>query len=68
MTGPCARAYRGRFSVVQAAVHKGEGTRYAIKVVENDSLSDEENLEALETEIKILRQLSHPHQRMCRRQ
>jgi calcium/calmodulin-dependent protein kinase I len=52
---------RGRFSVVQAAVHKGEGTRYAIKVVENDSLSDEENLEALETEIKILRQLSHPH-------
>ena len=47
--------------MVQAAVHKGEGTRYAIKVVENDSLSDEENLEALETEIKILRQLSHPH-------
>jgi len=52
---------RGRFSVVQAAMHKKEGTRYAIKVVENESLSDEENLEALETEIKILRQLSHPH-------
>ena len=52
---------RGRFSVVQAATHKGERARYAVKVVENSSLDDEENLEALETEIKILRQLSHPH-------
>jgi len=52
---------RGRFSVVQAATHKKEGAKYAVKVVENDSLSDEENLEALETEIKILRQLSNPH-------
>jgi len=52
---------RGRFSVVQAATHKQEGSRYAVKVVENSSLDDEENLEALETEIKILRQLSHPH-------
>lgn len=52
---------RGRFSVVQAATHKKEGARYAVKVVENESLTDEENLEALETEIKILRQLQHPH-------
>ena len=52
---------RGRFSVVQAATHKKEGAKYAVKVVENDSLGDEENLEALETEIKILRQLSNPH-------
>jgi len=52
---------RGRFSVVQSAIHLKENSRYAIKVVENDSLSDEENLEALETEIKILRQLKHPH-------
>ena len=52
---------RGRFSVVQAATHKVEGSRYAVKVVENITLDDEENLEALETEIKILRQLSHPH-------
>ena len=43
---------RGRFSVVQAAVHKKEGAKYAIKVVENDSLGDEENLEALETEVR----------------
>jgi len=52
---------RGRFSVVQAATHKQEGSRYAVKVVDNSSLDDEENLESLETEIKILRQLSHPH-------
>jgi len=52
---------RGRFSVVQAATHKKEGVKYAVKVVENETLGDEENLEALETEIKILRQLSNPH-------
>jgi len=52
---------RGRFSVVQSAIHKKENARYAIKVVENDSLSDEENLEALETEISILRGLRNPH-------
>jgi serine/threonine protein kinase len=42
---------RGRFSVVQAATHIKENAKYAIKVVENDSLNDEENLEALETEV-----------------
>lgn len=52
---------RGRFSVVCAATHKKENARYAVKIVENESLNDEENLEALETEIKILRQLKHPH-------
>jgi len=52
---------RGRFSVVQRAKHKQENVSYAIKVVVNESLSDEENLEALETEIKILRQLRHPY-------
>ena len=46
---------------MQAAVHVREQAQYAVKVVENKSLSDEENLEALETEIKILRQLRHPH-------
>ena len=43
------------------AVHLKEKVDYAIKVVENGDLTDEENLEALETEIKVLRQLSHPH-------
>lgn len=52
---------RGRFSIVQSALHLKENAHYAVKVVENTSLSDEENLEALETEIKILRQLRHPH-------
>mmetsp|Transcript_23714 Transcript_23714/g.66745 ORF Transcript_23714/g.66745 Transcript_23714/m.66745 type:complete len:333 (-) Transcript_23714:741-1739(-) len=52
---------RGRFSVVRSATHKKEGVTYAVKVVENSSLTNEENLEALETEIDILRQLSHPH-------
>lgn len=36
-------------------------TTPAPQVVENSSLTDEENLEALETEIAILRQLNHPH-------
>jgi len=52
---------RGRFSVVNSAVHVKEQRGYAVKVVENKSLSDEENLEALETEIDILRKLNHPH-------
>jgi len=52
---------RGRFSVVQSAVHLKENVQYAVKVVENKSLADEENLEALETEIGILRKLDHPH-------
>lgn len=52
---------RGRFSVVKSAMHLKENTRYAVKVVENKSLGDEENLEALETEIAILKQLNHQH-------
>jgi len=52
---------RGRFSVVNSAINVKEGRGYAVKVVENKSLTDEENLEALETEIEILRKLDHPH-------
>jgi len=52
---------RGRFSVVRGAIHLKENVGYAVKEVENESLDDEENLEALETEIKILRKLRHPH-------
>jgi len=52
---------RGRFSVVRQATHLRENVGYAVKEVENESLDDEENLEALETEIKILRKLRHPH-------
>lgn len=46
---------RGRFSEVMSAVHLMERTKYAIKVVENESLADEENLEALETEVATLK-------------
>ena len=52
---------RGRFSVVHQAINVKDKNKYAVKVVENESLDDEENLEALQTEIGILRQLSHPH-------
>jgi len=52
---------RGRFSIVRCATHLKENVGYAVKEVENESLDDEENLEALETEIKILRKLRHPH-------
>jgi|UniRef100_A0A6U5DNC8 calcium/calmodulin-dependent protein kinase I len=52
---------RGRFSVVFDAAHLAENASYAVKEVKNESLHDEENLEALETEINILRQLQHPH-------
>lgn len=44
-------ARSGRFSVVKGALHLKERSKYAVKVVENKSLGDEENLEALETEV-----------------
>ena len=37
---------------MQNALHIKERVNYAVKVVENQSLSDEENLEALETEVR----------------
>ena len=37
--------------MVQSAKHLESGLKYAVKVVENKSLGDEENLEALETEV-----------------
>lgn len=58
---PLSRHRSGRFSEVKSAIHTGEGLTYAVKVVANESLGDEENLEALETEIEILRELQHPH-------
>lgn len=38
---------------MQHSTHKKEGVEYAAKVVENKSLADEENLEALETEVRF---------------
>ena len=51
----------GRFSTVRAAESLGTGKRFALKVVENESLNDDENLVALEQEVKILRMLEHPY-------
>ena len=45
-------ARSGRFSVVRQATHLKENVGYAVKEVENESLDDEENLEALETEVR----------------
>ena len=36
---------------MRQATHLKEGVGYAVKEVENESLDDEENLEALETEV-----------------
>jgi calcium/calmodulin-dependent protein kinase I len=52
---------RGRFSVVQRATHLKEQATYAIKLVKNEELEDDENMEALETEISILRKMKHPY-------
>lgn len=48
------RVRSGRFSVVQHSTHLIEKTHYAAKVVDNNSLADEENLEALETEVRAM--------------
>ena len=51
----------GRFSIVQHSVHLKEQVPYAAKVVENKSLGDEENLEALETEVsRVAAPADHP--------
>ena len=42
-------------------MHTQEKIKYAVKVVDNKSLAEEENLDALECEVAILRQLNHPH-------
>jgi serine/threonine protein kinase len=51
----------GRFSTVHAGEALGTGRRFALKVVENGSLNEDENLVALETEVQILRLLEHPY-------
>lgn len=51
---------QGRFSTVHLGTSVGTGTRVALKVVENTSLDDEENLDALEQEVRIMRMLDHP--------
>lgn len=40
--------------MVHSATNLKDKNKYAVKVVENASLNDEENLEALETEVLVV--------------
>jgi len=50
---------RGAFSVVRVGVHKKTGKKYAIKLIEKANLGAD--LNRLQTEIKILKQVDHPN-------
>ncbi|CAH0481890.1 unnamed protein product [Peronospora belbahrii] len=50
----------GTFSVVRIAVHKPTNQRYAIKCIKRDGLVAED-IEALTTEVAILKQINHPN-------
>mmetsp|Transcript_15618 Transcript_15618/g.47722 ORF Transcript_15618/g.47722 Transcript_15618/m.47722 type:complete len:400 (-) Transcript_15618:256-1455(-) len=50
----------GRFSLVLNATCTQTGQHFAAKEVTNDTFADEENVEAFEQEVKILKQLAHP--------
>ncbi|CAI5702446.1 unnamed protein product [Peronospora effusa] len=50
----------GTFSVVRVAVHNPSSQRYAIKCIKRDGLVAED-IEALTTEIAILKQMNHPN-------
>ncbi|KAI9913004.1 hypothetical protein PsorP6_004908 [Peronosclerospora sorghi] len=50
----------GTFSVVREAVHKPTNQRYAIKCIKRQGLVAED-IEALTTEVAILKQMNHPN-------
>ncbi|GMF13310.1 unnamed protein product [Phytophthora lilii] len=50
----------GTFSVVREATHKATGQRFAIKCIKRAQLSNDD-LQALVAEVKILREMQHPH-------
>ncbi|CAI5731423.1 unnamed protein product [Hyaloperonospora brassicae] len=50
----------GTFSVVREATHKATGERFAIKCIKRTQLSADD-LQALVAEVKILREMQHPH-------
>jgi len=50
----------GTFSVVREGVRKSDGARFAIKCIKKAGLSDEDR-EALDAEVEILRQMTHPN-------
>jgi len=50
---------RGAFSVVKVGVEKATGKRFAIKIIEKTNVGAD--LNRLQTEIKILKQVDHPN-------
>ncbi|GAB9465425.1 Camk/camk1 protein kinase [Globisporangium polare] len=50
----------GTFSVVRDAIHKPTGQKYAIKCIKREGLTAED-IEALTTEVAILKQMNHPN-------
>lgn len=50
----------GTFSVVREALHKETHQKFAIKCIKKDGLT-EEDIEALTTEVAILKQMNHPN-------
>ncbi|GLD99198.1 hypothetical protein PINS_up007916 [Pythium insidiosum] len=50
----------GTFSVVREAIHKPSGQKYAIKCIKREGLTAED-IEALTTEVAILKQMNHPN-------
>ena len=50
----------GTFSVVRLATHKASGKNYAVKCIKDSGLNQEDR-EALELEVKILKEMDHPN-------
>ncbi|CAM9422057.1 unnamed protein product, partial [Laminaria digitata] len=64
---PCQKYYnltrvlgKGSFAMVKLAVRKSDGSKWAVKVIEKTSLSQEDE-EALKTEVNILQAMDHPN-------
>jgi calcium/calmodulin-dependent protein kinase I len=50
---------RGAFSVVRLAVNKKDGSKWAVKIIDKKSAG--QDMDRLETEIEILKKVSHPN-------
>jgi len=51
----------GSFATVKLGVHIKDGTKWAIKCIDKNALVDPEDEEALETEVKIMGDVTHPN-------
>jgi len=50
----------GTFSVVRQGTRKTDGRKFAVKCIKDAGLTEEDK-EALETEVEILKEMNHPH-------